>query len=195
MSPSIRAVDNFLPPAEHQAVWAFLRGPGWSFGASSSESGQRYLYKHFAGFHVSGQEDRDLALIERELEAFPLIEQVWKRLKATVFASQALGRCYANGMPPGAEGALHLDSNLPDHITAIYYPHLTWDPDLAGETIFYNEARDEVLGAVYPKPNRLVVFPGVIPHVARPVSVRATEMRITLMFKSVGSVGRSIGPD
>jgi SM-20-related protein len=184
----IRALDNFLPPAEHEALWAFLRGPGWAFGASSAQDGQRYLYKHFAGFRASGQEERDFALIERELEAFPLVEQVWKRLKAAVFANQALGRCYANGMPPGVEGALHLDSNVPDHFTAIYYPHLVWDADLAGETIFYNEARDEVLGAVYPKPNRLVVFPGVIPHVARPISGRATEMRITLMFKSVGPV-------
>ena len=33
MSLGIQAIDNFLPPAEHQAVWAFLAEGGWRFGA------------------------------------------------------------------------------------------------------------------------------------------------------------------
>lgn len=186
MSLGIQAIDNFLPPAEHAAVWAFLNEGGWSFGAYSKDDGAKYFYKHLAGFRKSGEEYEARGRIEAELAQHPLLQAVWERLKAGPLAGHVLGRCYANGMPAGTEGGLHLDSNIPSHMTAIYYPHPAWDPDLAGETLFYNPTRDEVLAAVYPKPNRMVIFPGTIPHVARPISTRARDMRITLMFKTTG---------
>jgi len=182
----IRAIDNFLPPAEHAAVWALLRDGAWNFGAFSAAGGHRYFYKHFAGFREGEQEYQEPRLIEEELRRYPVLAAVWARLRAGPFNGHVLARCYANGMPPGAEGGLHMDSNVQSHLTAIYYPHPTWDADLAGETLFYNSARDEVIAAVYPKPNRMVVFPGTIPHVARPISVRAGDMRVTLMFKTAG---------
>ncbi|HKR87756.1 MAG TPA: 2OG-Fe(II) oxygenase [Phenylobacterium sp.] len=189
MSLGIQAIDSFLPPAEHAAVWAFLSEGGWSFGAYSKDDGAKYFYKHFAGFRKSGEEYEARGRIEAELAQHPLLRAVWERLKAGPLARHGLGRCYANGMPPGTEGGLHLDSNIPSHLTAIYYPHPAWDADLAGETLFYNATRDEVLAAVYPKPNRMVIFPGTIPHVARPISTRARDMRITLMFKTTGPDG------
>jgi SM-20-related protein len=185
---SIQAIDNFLPQPEQAALWAFLRSPGWSFGAFSADAGHRYFYKHYAGIKQSPKELDDPAAVERELADYPLVEQVWARLKAGALRGQRLGRCYANGMPPGAEGGVHLDSNVPDHYTVIYYPHPEWNADMAGETVFFNPARDEILAAVYPKPNRLVIFPGTIPHVARPMSSRVNDLRITLMFKTVGAI-------
>lgn len=184
---SIQALDNFLPQPEWAALWTFLRSPGWSFGAFSAEAGHRYFYKHYAGIKQSSTELDDPGAAERELAAFPPVEQVWARLKAGALRGQRLGRCYANGMPAGAEGGVHLDSDVPDHYTAIYYPHPEWNADMAGETLFFNPARDEIIAAVYPKPNRLVIFPGTIPHVARPMSSRVNDLRITLMFKTVGA--------
>jgi len=185
---SIQAIDNFLPQAEQAALWAFLRTSAWSYGAFSAEAGHRYFYRHYAGIKQSSKEFDDPAAAERELAEFPLVEQVWARLKAGALRGQRLGRCYANGMPPGAEGGVHLDSNVPEHFTAIYYPHPEWNADMAGETVFFNPGRDEILAAVYPKPNRMVIFPGTIPHVARPMSSRVTDLRITLMFKTVGAL-------
>jgi SM-20-related protein len=68
--------------------------------------------------------------------------------------------------------------------TALYYPHLRWHPDWGGETLFFNETRDDLVKAIYSKPGRLVVFDSAIPHVARPVSRKCLELRITLMFKT-----------
>jgi SM-20-related protein len=174
-------------------VWNFLNEPGWAYGAFSAEAGHRYFYKHFAGLKQSPKEYDDPAAIERELEPHPVVAMVWARLKAGPLAGHRLGRCYANGMPAGAEGGVHLDSDVPDHFTAIYYPHPKWSADLGGETLFFNATRDEIVAAVYPKPNRLVIFPGTIPHVARPISARASEMRITLMFKTVGLIAPPAG--
>jgi SM-20-related protein len=78
--------------------------------------------------------------------------------------------------------------------TALYYPHAVWDPNWGGETLFFNDdalstdlqtrSRAEVMACVYPRPKRLVVFSGSIPHVARPTGRRFADLRITLMFKT-----------
>jgi len=181
--------DRFLPRDVQERVLALLKAPGWAFGAFSDAAPEasRYWYKHFAGYVKTGLEERDPAQIEAELRAnAPLIGEVWSRIKASVLPGHELTRCYANGYPAGAEGGLHVDSNIPTHFTAIYYPHLSWRPNDAGETLLFNQAGDEIIAAIYPRPNRLAAFPGVIPHVARGVSRTCTQLRITLMFKTAG---------
>jgi SM-20-related protein len=182
--------DDFLTAEEQQAVFAFLRGPGWSFGAYSDPApdASRYWYKHFAGYVKTGQEEHDLAAIESELASnAPLLALVWNHIQKRVLIGHQLTRCYANGYPQGAEGGVHLDSNIAAHFTAIYYPHPAWNPGFAGETVFFDAAGSDIIASVYPRPNRLVVFPGVIPHVARPISRRCPDLRITLMFKTAGA--------
>lgn len=179
------AHDGVLPLDEQKALLAFLQGPGWAYGAFSDPQGGRYLYKHFAGVVTDGREAVDPPAFEAALEsAAPLVARLWRRLKATHLAGHKLTRCYANGYPAGSEGSLHRDSNIPTHFTAIYYPHLAWKPNYAGETVFFDHAEEEIIASVYPRPNRLAVFPGVIPHVARGASRVCPEMRITLMFKT-----------
>ena len=182
----IQIHDDFLSPNQQAEIWEFLRGPGWAFGAYSDNGplASRYFYKHFAGYVKDGAEARNARQIEEELDAFPLLPPIWRGLKGGILEGCELSRCYANGMPAGAEGGLHLDSNIDTHFTAIYYPHLHWHPSLGGETLFFNADATDLIAAVYPKPNRLIVFPGTIPHVARPISFKAREMRVTLMFKA-----------
>jgi SM-20-related protein len=190
VAPDVAIHDDFLTPEEQQVVLSFLRGPGWSHGAYSDPApdASRYWYKHFAGYVKTGQEARDLARIENELIAnAPLIGQVWKKLQSTILPGHTLSRCYANGYPFGAEGGLHLDSNIPTHMTALYYPHLAWHPNFGGETVFFDAAGAEIIASVYPRPNRLVVFAGTVPHVARGISRKCPDLRITLMFKTLGS--------
>jgi SM-20-related protein len=188
MSSSAIIFDNFLSPHDHAAIWDFLNRPGWAHGGTSTQDAatDRYFYKHFAGYVRDGRENREVRAIEDELaESAPILAQMWGRLKAGPLKGQALARCYANGMSGGVEGSLHLDSNIESHLTSIYYPHSEWSPNLAGETLLFNSTGDEVVAAIYPRPNRLAVFAGTIPHVARPMSRRSTDLRITLMFKTM----------
>lgn len=179
------AHDGLLPLDEQQALLTFLKGPGWAYGAFSDVEGSRYLYKHFAGVVTDGREAVDPAAFEATLEqTAPPVARFWRRLKAEELQGHKLTRCYANGYPVGTEGSLHRDSNIATHYTAIYYPHLSWKPNYAGETVFFDDSEQEIIASVYPRPNRLVVFPGVIPHVARGVSRVCPDMRITLMFKT-----------
>lgn len=186
--PQVKLFDNLLGASEHAAIWNFLNQPGWAYGGYSAEGpdADRYFYKHFAGYRSDGREARDPASIEAELvQSAPILADIWAALKNGPLAGQALSRCYANGMPGGVEGGLHLDSTVTGHLTSIYYAHPAWNPNFGGETLLFNEAGDEIVAAIYPKPNRLAVFEGTIPHVARPMSRRRSELRITLMFKTM----------
>lgn len=184
----IRVFDDLLPPDDRKPLLAFLKGPGWSYGAfsDSTPGAPRYWYKHFAGLVRDGPEPSDPLAYEAELGAYaPMVAQLWQKLKAGLLVGHALTRCYANGYPYGSDGGLHYDSNVDTHFTCIYYPHLVWHPNWSGETVFFNQAGDEIIASVYPRPNRLVVFPGNVAHIARGVARVCPEMRITLMFKTM----------
>ncbi|MGH6987287.1 MAG: hypothetical protein ACRED9_10680 [Caulobacteraceae bacterium] len=180
--------DEVLEEGAQRELLAFLKGPGWAYGAYSDPSpgASRYWCKHFAGIVRDGAEPLVPEAFAAQLtSSAPPVAGLWRKLEAGILAGHRLTRCYANGYPSGAEGGVHLDSNLPTHFTAIYYPHLAWSPNWAGETLFFDAEGADVIAAVYPRPNRLVLFPGVIPHVARAVSRACPELRITLMFKTL----------
>lgn len=187
----IQVFDDLLGNDRRDRIAQFLNHPGdkWHQGASSSPDPQmpKYFYKHFAGFRQSGLEEisPEEALLELNANA-PLLYDFWNYLSADILKAQALSRCYANAMPPGVGGGVHKDSPHPDHLTAIYYPQSAWNHDEGGETLFFDPSISEVIRAVVPRPDRLVVFSGVIPHVARPVYRASHSPRITLMYKTLG---------
>ena len=96
----------------------------------------------------------------------------------------ALLRCYINGHTYGVDGYFHQDSSREDEITTVLYMNEKWDPNWAGETVFLNpENKISLLRSVLPHPNRMVLFPSIIPHAARGVSRQCTLLRQTFMFK------------
>lgn len=187
--PIIRVYDNVLDSSTQRDLLLFLRAPGWTYGAYSADAPNppRYWYKHFAGLNRDSGEVLDPVVFERQLELVaPPVARMWRHLEAGPMSGHTLARCYANGYPFGSEGSVHYDSDVPSHWTAIYYPHLEWSPDYAGETVFFDSDRTDIIASAYPRPNRLVVFRGIIPHVARAITRACPELRITLMFKTLG---------
>ncbi len=183
----IRVFDNLISESNQSVLLAFLKAQPWAYGAFSDQSpgASRYLYRHYAG-HFTDKESRQAEETLSELAQFPMIAQLWDGLQRTHIQGHVLMRCYATAYPVGSEGGLHRDSLEPEHYTAIYYPHLNWHPNYAGETVFFNDDATDIIGTVYPRPNRMVLFSGSIPHVARGVSRTCPELRITLMFKTRG---------
>ena len=187
MKSSVNVYDDALPRYVRSELYEFLINQDWKFGAySTSETNFfRYWYKHFGGFFV-GNEKLDPSTFEAELPVE--VGRFWDELKQGPCKNHTLMRCYANAYPYGSEGAVHTDigevAAWGRYFTALYYPHLRWDVDWGGETLFFNDARDDLVAAVYPKPGRLIVFDSKIPHVARPLSRKCPELRITLMFKT-----------
>ena len=81
---------------------------------------------------------------------------------------------YINCFVPGENPYYHIDG---EGLTFLYYPNLDWDVQQGGETQFYI---DENIYGIIPKPNRMVVFDGMILH--RATSFR-NQHRFTVAIK------------
>ncbi len=183
-------IDNALAAGLRERLFEFLQSPGWTYGWRSNPSAQGYSFwhKHFAGnirsdhFNETGK-GKQYDCSEELRSSAPPVYEAWLHLQSTALKDHVLQRCYANGTPYGTDGTTHTDSVRPEIFTAVYYPHSEWHADWGGETVVFNSDKTDILSAIYPKPNRLLVFPGVVPHVARGVSRICPVLRITLMFK------------
>lgn len=67
-------------------------------------------------------------------------------------------------------------------VTALWYISDRWDPEWGGETLFFDESMD-VRAALSPRPGRLALFDGDIPHVGRPPNRICYAPRYTLAMK------------
>src|SRR5215475_15786281 len=183
----VQRLDNALSWHFHKQIYEFLYAPGWQFGWKSSPKKDLFSFwhKHFAGSTKSdhqGAEQYDCA--DELAKIAPLLHGFWQQISEKLLLNHTLVRCYANAHTYGSDGTLHTDSVAPNSFTTIYYPCRQWSPNWGGETVFFNQAEDDIIGCIYPKPNRLFTFPGTMPHVARGVSRSCPILRVTLMFKT-----------
>ena len=184
-----RVFDDVLPDERREEIYEYLSDPkavpGWEWGWRSNrkKDALRFWHKHFAG--ARGSASKLAYDCDEELKTnAPLVWCFWDDLWRVLFPDHRLVRCYANGLQYGSDGTLHTDSDVDWSFTSVYYPHKEWSPDWGGETVFFNKEKTDILGVSYPKPNRLVMFPGTVQHVARGVSRTCPVLRITLMFKT-----------
>ena len=187
----ITIIDDFLDQTAQSMVREELHRRGWDFGWKSKSASDTFAFwhQHFAGArqsdHSDGAAREEPYDCAGELaEKVPLLHELWRLLAQGQLAGHQLVRCYANAAPFGAEGTLHTDSVAPNGFTTIYYPHEKWTPDWGGETVFFNADKSDIRQSVYPKANRLLIFRGTLPHVARGVSRTCPLLRVTLMFKT-----------
>jgi SM-20-related protein len=192
----IAKIDDALDEEARKRIWDFLSIPGWKFGWKSDAKKDPYSFwhKHFAGNtlpdHIArGGKERAYDCAEELLRTAPILHELWIDLEKHITPGHMLTRCYANGQPYGSEGSIHTDSLSEKSRTIIYYPHSVWHPNWGGETVFFNKEQTDIVASVYPRPNRLLVFSGTTPHVARGLSRVCPALRITLMFKAERTSG------
>jgi hypothetical protein len=98
-------------------------------------------------------------------------------------------RAYVNCSVYGDGYYVHRDCVAHEqHITALYYANLEWQPDWGGETIYYNDEQDAEL-AITPRPGRLVIARGAVLHRGNVPTRNCYEERYTLAYKL-----NSLGP-
>jgi SM-20-related protein len=92
-------------------------------------------------------------------------------------------RAYTNFASYGDVLMIHTDC-VPgaDEFTALWYLANDWDADWGGETVFYDDDRDARF-IVSPRPGRLVIFDGSIPHAGRPPARQCTTARYSFAIK------------
>lgn len=166
--PSV--IDNVLADDARARLATFLGRPNWAFGWKSDSKADPFSFwhKHFAGnvqpdHRGPDGEGRQYDCLDELQRCSPLLADMWRHLSTTCLAGHRLLRCYANGAPYGSEGSIHTNSISDRSFSAIYYPHAKWEPNWGGETVFFNKDKTDIIASVYPRPNRLAIFPGRSP--------------------------------
>lgn len=96
-----------------------------------------------------------------------------------------IARIYVNAYNYGDCPTVHTDHDSEGFFTLLYYANPVWHVDWSGETVFYNQARDDIIRAVHPTPGRMVFFDSRIPHTARTPSRVCDFIRYTIAAKLV----------
>lgn len=178
----IQVLDELVPVGLRADIQKLVRGPIWAYGWKSVKDRDPFPFWHA---HFAGADD--LSSCEDELtrnQTVKPIQALWKLLSGGILKGHTMVRAYANGHTYGGEGYIHLDSLDPRYFTTIYYAHAAWEPDWAGETVFF-ENGSTTGTAVIPSPGRLVFFPGSVPHVARSASRSCPELRVSVVIKTI----------
>ena len=91
---------------------------------------------------------------------------------------------YSNVLRHGNTPGIHVDAphHVPENKTVILYLNYEWHPNWGGETIFYDHNLD-AQRIVTPKPGRVLMFDGRLPHTGRPPTPRYMMNRYIMTFK------------
>jgi hypothetical protein len=96
--------------------------------------------------------------------------------------SYRLIRAYCNAHVCSDCPLPHQDSANPRDRTVLVYANAQWQPEFAGETVFFDD-HDEIIRAVMPRPGRVVIFDSTLRHCARPPTRILLGLRLTVAFK------------
>jgi hypothetical protein len=122
-----------------------------------------------------------------EVESFilPILDQGVTPIlsKYNLLPTHELHRGYVNFSNSSTVDNMHVDTPNENDYTMLIYPNMNWDIDWGGETLFYHPHTLEIITAVRPKPGRIVIFNGTIPHSARPPQQNCPEPRYTIALK------------
>jgi hypothetical protein len=94
-----------------------------------------------------------------------------------------LERVYANGQTFGLSGNLHIDDDVENTYTFLYYVNPVWDIQWGGATVFYKN--DNEYTTFIPKPNAGLLFESNILHAGLEPTRHYRDLRITVAFKLI----------
>ena len=159
---------------------------GWK-ASGNNDYDQGHWNNLIIGFRNNKSETEDLQ--EDSVFKDSSIYPIWNKLKMLTGERELL-RCYFNSYTYGTDGYLNKDVNKNNitedklNETILVYCNKEWAPDWAGETLFFNTDKTEIIHATLPKRNRILVFDASIPHVGRSPSRACFSQRKILAFKT-----------
>ena len=159
MNSEIKIVDKFLDKSDFDKVYSSFSQENWRLQTSARKV-----------------EDLTFLMSEKTDDPFfnsHLFDKVVEQLDGDDYK---LDRAYLNGQWNGREGTLHQDGCK---FTALIYMS-PYEYGWGGFTEIMTEPEPTL---VYPIPNRLMIFPGNIPHKAYSFAYQTCPLRVTLAFK------------
>ena len=179
-SGSIKVVNDFV---DVKLLATLFGGDGlWSYGSYAGLLGDVHpsWHMHFCG----SRNPKEKAIHDDVLNATPGLEpvkEVWKLIKTELAPEYGLVRAYASGHTFGLEGVTHhVAKPSDDELIALLYVNHEWRDAWAGETVFYDPARECM--SIRPRPGRLLLFDASISHASRAPSRDCPTLCATLCF-------------
>lgn len=131
-------------------------------------------YRHWAR-DITVESTRKLPIYQATMDALGSFEREGESFR--------LYRSYCNYAAYGDMLFIHTDSQPGDReLTALWFIAPRWEPEWGGETLFYNSDLDAEF-VVSPRPGRVVIFDGAIPHAGRPPNRICFAARYTYAMK------------
>jgi SM-20-related protein len=177
---SIKIVNDF---ADVKHLSSLLKDKAtWSFGLYAGLQGDIYPSWHM---HLCGSRDpKEKTLHDDVVNATPGLESVnnlWRLVKADLAPNYGLIRAYASAHTYGQEGTMHHYAKPSDEeLVALIYANSEWKDAWAGETIFYDSARECI--SIRPRPGRLLLFDASVAHSSRAPSRDCPTLCVTISF-------------
>ena len=163
-------MDGLFSSRQVQEIFSSIHQPVYKFGQKSNP-GDSF------GFWIAH-------ISQEVLDAVSPLRQLWKIVDQRINLGKcAIERMYVNAYNYGDCPTVHSDHTDAGYYTVLYYANPEWRADWSGETVFYNDRRDEIVKSVYPKPGRIVAFDSRIPHVAREPNRICPVVRYTIAIK------------
>lgn len=177
---SLKVVNNFVD-VQHLPELASGRG-GWAYGLYPGLLGDTHPSWHI---HLCGSRNaQDRAIHDDVLNATPGLESlndVWRHIREELAPDYGLVRAYVSGHTHGQDGAAHHYAKPSDQErVALLYTSTEWKDGWAGETVFYDAARECI--SIRPRPGRLVLFDGTIVRASRAPARDCPTLCTTLAF-------------
>lgn len=167
---SIEIHDGLIPGDLVNALFDSIHQPVYKFGQKSNVGDD-------FGFWIANIDEETRSNV-------PPLRALWETVDGRITrGNYGIERMYVNAYSFGDCPTVHQDHAQEGNFTALYYANYEWNHNWSGETVFYNEAKDEIIRAVYPKPGRIAVFDGRIPHVAREPNRICPVIRYTIAIK------------
>lgn len=182
----IRVIDDAVTGEEQSKILQQLNGARWRYGWPVNDA--PYVRPCWHSFVAGSQrmEKRSAEGELREHEQWQVLAGFWDRVKAAHMPDATLLGVYANGQTFGQDSPIHRDNKASEQgLTVVMFCNEHWASSWGGELVFYDHAKQNIIKSVLPKPGRIVIFNGHVPHSARSPAATCDRLRMTLAFKTL----------
>lgn len=182
----ICVIDDAVTVEEQHQIVEQLSSAIWRFGWPINHSAfARTCWHSF----IAGSSRVERQPADGELATHPrwgFLSAFWDRVRSAHMPGATLLGVYANGQTFGQDSPIHRDNIVSETgLTVVMFCNDHWATCWGGELVFYDDQKENIIKAVLPKPGRIVIFNGLVPHSARSPSANCDRLRMTLAFKTI----------
>lgn len=180
---SIKVVDDFFSEAALRELEYFWRAPIWKYDWKTSGTEYNFWGTRLMGIgQAEALENCEHQFTQSKMHAF--LGRIWYAIRDQHLPGHELIRCAGAAYNQGADGFIHTDNEAEGYTSILVYVHPVWEPHWGGEIGYYTQDRSDLLTLIAPKPGRLLIAPGFIPHRPFAPGRNVESLRACLNYRS-----------